>query len=112
MTLKDLETRIDQLVDQANTALRNARQSVHSTTPALTPEEWAGLRASGLSFIESTFGREHSYYLEFHKRFADSWESSGKYALGILTAIRDQIKGGWIETTKGLVIAEVFGDFL
>ena len=30
----------------------------------------------------------------------------------MLTAIRDQIKGGWIETTKGLVTAEVFADFL
>ncbi len=40
------------------------------------------------------------------------YEHCGESALGILEAIRDQIKGGWIETTKGLVTAEVFADFL
>ena len=112
MTLKDFETRIDQLVGQAQTALRNARVRPGSGAASMQPEEWAALRAAGLAFIESAFGREHSYYGEFNKRVASSWESDGKYALGILTAIRDQIKGGWIETTKGLVTAEVFADFL
>jgi hypothetical protein len=112
MTLKDLQTRIDQLITQAETALKNARQSQHSTVPQMAPEDWAALRAAGLAFIESTFGRSHSYYAEFNNKVSDSWQSSGKYALGILTAIRDQVKGGWIETTKGLVTAEVFGDFL
>src|SRR5216684_2665363 len=112
MTLKDLETLIDQLVAQAEIALRNARPSQHSSTPAMQAEQWTALRASGLAFIESTFGRGHSYYGEFDKKLSDAWDYHGKYALGILTAIRDHIKGGWIETTKGLVTAEVFADFL
>ena len=112
MTLKDLEIRIDQLVAQAETALRNARTTEYSGGPVMQSAEWARLRAAGLAFIESTFGREHSYYREFDTRLVDTWESSGKYALGILTAVRDQIKGGWVETTKGLVTAEVFADFL
>jgi hypothetical protein len=112
MMLKDIETRIDQLIAQTETALRNARRSQYTTNTAMSPEEWTGLRAAGLAFIESTFGREHSYYEEFNKRVDNSWDYNGKYALGILTAIRDQIKGGWIETAKGLVTAEVFADFL
>jgi hypothetical protein len=112
VTLKDLEKRIDQLVAQAETALANARNLKHSQIRSLQPGEWAALRAAGLAFIELTFGREHSYYTEFDKKVKDSWESSGQYALGILTSIRDDITGGWIETTKGLVTAEVFADFL
>lgn len=112
MTIKDLETRIEQLVTQAEMALRNARSSQYSSTPAMRSEDWAALRAAGLAFIESTFGRQHSYYAEFDKRLTDSYDYHGQYALGVLTAIRDQIKGGWIETTKGLVSAEVFADFL
>src|SRR5271169_2441177 len=112
MTLKDLQTRIDQLVAQAEAALKNVRTSQYSTTPAMKPEEWTALRAAGLAFIESTFGRAHSYYAEFDKSLANSWDYHGQYALGVLTAIRDQIKGGWIETTHGLVTAEVFADFL
>jgi hypothetical protein len=112
MTLKELETRIDQLVAQAKTVLSHARKSAYAEVPAMLPEEWTALRAAGLSFIESTFGREHSYYGEFDKKLDNGYDYHGKYALGILTAIRDQIKGGWIETTKGLVTAEVFADFL
>jgi hypothetical protein len=112
MTLKDIQTRIDQLVAQAQTTLNNARSTQYSGGLALVYGEWAGLRAASLSFIESTFGRDHSYYSEFDKGVRDSHISSGEHAFGVLTAIRDQIKGGWIETTKGLVTAEVFADFL
>jgi len=112
MTLKDLQTRIDQLVAQAQTALNNSRTTQYSGAPALVHGEWAALRAASLAFIESMFGRKHSYYSEFNKGVNNSYKSNGEYALGVLTAIRDQIKGGWIETTKGLVTAEVFADFL
>jgi hypothetical protein len=112
MNLNDLQIRIDQLIAQAESALKNARRSPYSATPAMQPEEWTALRAAGLAFIESTFGRKHSYYTEFDNELLDGFDYHGKYALGILTAIRDQIKGGWIETTRGLVTAEVFADFL
>jgi hypothetical protein len=112
MTLDDLQTRIDQLVAQAETTVRNARLGEFSMSPSMKPEEWTALRAAGLAFIESTFGREHSYYREFDKKLENGYDYHGKYALGVLTAIRDQIKGGWIEKTKGLVTSEVFADFM
>jgi len=112
MVLKDIEVRIDKLVAQAVAALGNARRSQSSSTPALVPEEWAELRAAGLAFIESTFGREHSYYVEYSRKLASSWDYEGKYALGILRAIQDQIKSGWVTTTRGIVSGEVFSDFL
>ena len=112
MTLKDLQTRIDQLVTKAETALANARSRGDSSTPSLAGEDWASLRAAGLSFIESAFGREHSYYREFDVRFRDSWDYNGRHGVGVLRAIQEQISGGWLETTKGLVTAEVFADFI
>lgn len=112
MTIKDLQTRIDHLVAQAEQAIGHAQRAAYSAGVYMQKDEYAALRAAGLSFIESTFGREHSYYRELDKALSDSMLSSGKSGLGVLTAIRDQIKGGWIETTKGLVTAEVFADFL
>jgi hypothetical protein len=112
MTLSDLQTRIDQLLAQGENAVNNARMGTLTRLLCMQAEEYAGFRAAGLAFIESTFGREHSYYREFDKGLHDALVSSGKCGLGVLTAIRDQIKGGWIETTKGLVTAEVFADFL
>ena len=78
----------------------------------MEPAEWAEVRVAGLAFIETTFGRDHTYYQEFKERITNSYRSDGERALGIFRAIRDQIRGGWIETTKGLVSAEVFADFL
>jgi hypothetical protein len=112
VTIKDLQTRIDQLIAQAETALSHAQCSRYSTTPALLGEEWAALRAAGLAFVEATFGSDHSYYKEFEHRSRESWDYAGRYTLGVLKAISDQVRGGWIETTKGLVTAEVFADFL
>ncbi len=103
MTIKDLQVRIDQLVAKAEAALSHARTSQYSTTAALPAEEWAELRAAGLAFIEATFGLDHSYYREFDKGLENSFGYHAKYALGVLTAIRDQLHGGWIETTRGLV---------
>src|SRR6266404_3919242 len=111
-SIKDLERRIDELVAQAQAAMSRVRSSGGSSFRALQSEDWAALRAGGLAFVEATFGRDHSYYRESDKQAPDSWESSGKHALGILVAIQRDIKGGWIETTKGLVTAEVFADFL
>jgi hypothetical protein len=112
VTLKDLEKRIDQLLAQAETALANARRDPYSGSLLMQSADWTALRAAGLSFIESTFGREHSYYKEFDQKVRDSSDYYGRYALGILSAIKNQIVGGWIETMKGLVTAEVFADFL
>ena len=111
-TIRDLEKRIDELVGQAQIAMSRVRSNGGSSFRALQSEDWAALRAAGLAFVEATFGRDHSYYLELDKQTPDSWESSGKHALGILVAIQRDIKGGWIETTKGLVTAEVFADFI
>lgn len=112
MTLKDLETRIGQLVVQAQTAMWNASILQYGQSPTMRPEDWTGLRAAGLAFIESTFGRDHSYYRELETKLTSGFLTDGKYAFGILKGIQDQITGGWIETTKGLVTAEVFADFL
>ena len=93
MTLNDLQTRIDQLVARAETALSNAETAQYSSSgPSLRSEDWAGLRAAGLAFIESAFGREHSYYREFDLRFQDTPNYYADDALGILVAIRSDTR--------------------
>ena len=78
MTLKDLQVRIDQLVDQARRALVNAPRDREGTHPFLGSEDYAALRAAGLAFIESAFGPQHSYYSEFDRALNDTWRSNGE----------------------------------
>lgn len=112
MTINDLKTRIDALISQAEAALKNVRGNQYDSSLAMQGEDWTALRAAGFAFIASTFGRDHSHYSEFDKALETSYDYHGRYALGVLRAIRDQVYGGWLETTKGLVAAEVFADFI
>jgi hypothetical protein len=112
MNLKDLETRIDQLISKTESALRSAQPRYSGMKPSVEEDEWSAIRSGGLSFLESTFGRQHSYYDEFKTKAATAFQADVQSALGIFKAIRDEIKHGWIETTRGLVSAEVFADFL
>ena len=110
MTLEDLVKRADELLELARKALASMRQT--SAGPLVQSEHFANLRSSSLSFIERTFGREHTFYREFDKHVADVSDYQTERAIGILTAVRTEIAGGWINTTRGLVSAEVFADFL
>jgi hypothetical protein len=110
MRLENLINRADELIVLVQSALANLREGGFG--PAVTPEAFTNLRAASLSFIELVYGRDHSYYKEFDKKVTDSTDYYSKYALGILTAIRTELAGGWLTTTRGLISAEVFADFL
>ena len=110
MTLDDLIKRADQLIEVARQALANLYPG--SMGPYVNSEKFSELRSGSLSFIESTFGKDHSYYREFDQQVRDISDHYTKHALGILLAIRGELVGGWIRTTRGLVSAEVFADFL
>lgn len=112
MTIDDLKKRIDALLSQAEAALHNVRGNQFDSSRAMQSEDWTALRAAGLAFIARTFGRDHSHYREFDKALESSYDYHGRYAVGVLRAIRDEIYGGWIDTTRGLVAAEVFADFI
>lgn len=110
MTLDDLVQRADKLVAMATAALRQLRNDGYG--PSVPSEAFSELRSASLSFIESTYGRDHTYYKEFDKDVRDTPEYYTRHALGILNAIKSELAGGWLRTTHGLVSAEVFADFL
>jgi len=59
-----------------------------------------------------TYSRDHPYYEEVNKRIIAPYPNAVETAAGILRAARDELAGGWLHTTKGLVSAEMFADFL
>ena len=110
MTLDDVLKRADHLLELAKAALANMQDKGFG--PSVRSEDFASLRSAALSFIETTYGRDHTYYREFDTKVEDTADFSTRRALGILNAIRNELAGGWIRTTRGLVSAEVFADFL
>lgn len=109
MNTEILSSRADKLIELGKQALKTRRD--YGTYEAVDGGQNKGFRAAVLSFIEMVYGKTHSYYKEFDKE-TDGWHPSNVEAgIGIMTSIRDEIKGGWLISVKGLITAEVFSDF-
>lgn len=79
-------------------------------------ESFAELRAGSLALIKNLFGSEHPHYSEFLRAAGDYKTNVINHVAaecrGVLKAIRDQLERGWFRTTKSLIAAEVFSDFM
>ena len=110
MRLDDCIQRIDQLIQNADRAIQSAKGT--SIGADVDAELFHTIRSASLSFLAMTFGIEHVYYVEFNSRVDRSTLYRVKIGRGILSAAREDITGGWLTTTRGLVSAEIFSDFL
>lgn len=111
MQLKDLSTRIQQLLDQSSAVLATKEYSQYGSD-SVDSGKFAGLRASALSFIAMVYGNKHSHYTEFDTRVDDSYEYKAQQGHAILLSIQNEIEGGWVFSVKKLISAEIFSDFL
>jgi hypothetical protein len=110
MKLDDLKRRIDELIAKGDSTLATKRRN--DWGEYVETKAFNEFRSASLSFILSTYGENWPYYKDFNEHVADVSSDQVKMGLGILRAIKDEINGGWFFTTKGLVSAELFSDFL
>ncbi len=110
MNVADFSTRADAIIALGEQVLPTWRttQYGHEYDNTL----YASFRAAGMSFLANTFGTDHPYYREFEKHSADAYTTTLKSSIGVLKAARDEVAGGWAVSTRGLVSAEIFADFL
>ena len=110
MHIEDLIQRIDQLIRNADEVLQTAeKERIGSSVNA---ELFHAFRSASLSFLSMTFGKDHTHYDEFNSQAKRSEPYCAQVGRGILSAAREELAGGWLTTTKGLVSAEIFSDFL
>ena len=113
MHITDLVKRADDLLEMGSAVMATAystggQYNVNYVNAATL----AGFRAAVLSFIERVYGRDHSHFAQFSSRTKNSSRSDAEDGIAILQAIRTEIAGGWLQTIKGMVTAEVFADFI
>jgi hypothetical protein len=110
MRLEDLVRRADELIAMGTAALgRSTMLTTGSTVPEGPFSEFA---AASQSFLDRTFGQESAYSEQFKREVRYSIGSNLQHGVGILQGARGELAGGWIATTRGLISAEVFADFL
>jgi len=110
MRTHDLVKRADELIQMADSSLSQTYQS--SGVSRLKPEPLALFRTSALSFIRNVYGDAHSYYADFEGRVTHNHIGAVQYGRGVISAIRNELAGGWTSTVKGLLSAEIFSNFL
>ena len=108
MRLEDLIQRVDLLIRKANEII----QTVRGDSNYVDSELFYAFRSSSLSFLAMTFGKDHTHYDEFNSKIIQEKLYDAQLGRGILSAAREELAGGWLTTTKGLISAEIFSDFL
>jgi hypothetical protein len=110
MNLADFAKRAEEIIAMADQVIPTFRVTAHGIH--YDSEDYSTFRAAGLSFLSTTFGESHSYFREFESRTSRPYRESAEGGRGILVAARDEVRGGWAVTARGIVSAEIFADFL
>ena len=114
MKLDDWIRRAEQLIELADKTIETAKDSQYGqSATSVDGQLYSQLRSASLSFLKNCFGDDHPYYEEFAQRTGGVAKLHHvEKGRGVLVAVRDEMKGGWITTTRGLVSAEIFTDFI
>jgi len=110
MKLEDLVKRVDELIEMANKVLATKERKDYGWE--VNYSLFHAFRSAGLSFLERVFGAKHAYYKEFDAVLSSTYIVCTEAGKQILEAAKDEISGQWLFTVRGLVSAEIFGDFV
>lgn len=69
-------------------------------------------RSLTLSFLDGIFGSNHTYFIEFNRKTHRSGYNELMSGIEILKAAKQEIEMGWLQTSKEIISAEIFNDFL
>lgn len=111
MNTEGLTQRVDELIELGNAALVTGKPNALGGEN-LDLEPFYKFRTASISFILKLYGESHPYLSEFSEHAKNSQPSCAKRGIGILSAIKDEIENGWLNTTRGLISADIFGDFI
>ena len=113
MNTEKIIERIDQLLDLSQKVAATKKMVMKGSSRMKVDEGLIkGFRSATLSFIEQFYGNSHTHYVEFGKSVKGRVINDLNAGVAILNAIKSEIEGGWLNTIKGLISAEIFADFL
>ena len=112
MKPEDVLRRVDELTELGRSVQATKRPVGGASFEQVDHGLIKGFRAAVLSFIEQQYSASHTHYNEFSSAVSGHFDSHIDSGMAILSAIRGEIAGGWLNSVKALVAAEIFSDFL
>jgi hypothetical protein len=111
MKLTDLIQRVIDLRQAGDTVLATKR-SAGMGVSTVNMSSFHSFRTATLSFLKLSYGINHPYYENFNSKVQSAFPVDVERGIGILNAVQCEMEGGWLVSTKGIVSAEIFSDFL
>ena len=106
-TIDSYKKWVDDLLKSSNDWVVAASQSNLGAT-----ELYALVRAASLSFIRSLYTESHPHFRTFSGEVTGQTYPNAVSARGILNAIKYEMDNGYLTSMRGLVAADIFGDFV
>ncbi len=110
MRLEDLVKRADELIAVGEAALKSG--TMLQMGYKVGDGAFSEFAAPSQSFLDQTFGAKSAYSEQFRRDVRISMGTNVQHGIGILKGARGEMAGGWMVTTRGVISAEVFADFL
>lgn len=113
MRLEDFVARADQLIGLADAVLATQYGGPKGYGSLYVDKaRFSEFRSASLSFLKNVYATDHPYYTDFESRVSQPNPDDTSKGKGILVAVKGEVAGGWLRSARGIVAAELFGDFL
>lgn len=112
MKLTDILKRVDGLIKEGQQVLQTEKPWKRARGSSVDTPAFQAFKTSSLSFLLRTYGAAHPFYKQFDQHVAGTEPTATKTGITLLQAVKTEMEGGWLFSTKGLVSAEIFSDFL
>ena len=109
-----LLNRLDELIGKADQVLATHEDPPPNVIgfPTLDSGPFAEWQTQSLAFLVNLLGDDHVYVVNFRESVTGGYQGTVEAGKGILTAVREDIAGGYLARLKALVAAEVFTGFV
>jgi hypothetical protein len=106
--------RLDRLIDKADKVRKTYRRNPvgFEEYTNLDHSQFMEWRAQAHSFLVGLLGAQHAYVENFTSRTVHPYIDDLDRGAGILRAVREDVKDGYLIEVRTLISAEVFTDFL
>ena len=108
------QARIERLIAKGITVLDTHSPNPPGVVgfPTLDPGFFAHWRTQCVAFLTNLLGAEHTYVVNFEADVDKGYSSRVKAGIGILRAVGEDLRDGFLTDVRTLVSADVFTDFL
>ena len=106
------QARIERLLTKGSDVLNTHSLTNVIGSPTLDPGAFAEWRTQCLALLTNLLGAGHTYVVNFEAEVARGYIHSVEAGIGILRAVREDLRDGFLTDVQTLVSADVFTDFL